>query len=63
MSQRLNVMYDQLLLSATKRWRYRPAFRNGKPVKYRKQINIVLRPPAPGTQPQAPATVPPPGAN
>jgi hypothetical protein len=61
MSQRLNVMYDQLLLSATKRWRYRPAFRNGKAVKYRKQINVVLRPPAPGTQPQAPATVPPPG--
>ena len=45
MSQRLNVMYDQLLLSATKRWRYRPAFRNGKPVKYRKQISVVLRPP------------------
>jgi len=61
MSQRLNVMYDQLLLSATKRWRYRPAFKNGKPVKYRKQINVVLQPPASGTQPQAPATVPPPG--
>jgi len=61
MSQRLNVMYDQLLLSATKRWRYRPAFRNGKPVKYRKQINVVLRPQPPSTQPQAPATVPPPG--
>lgn len=57
MSQRLNVMYDQLLLSATKRWRYRPAFRNGKPVKYRKQISVVLRPPAPGTQPQ-PGTQP-----
>jgi periplasmic protein TonB len=51
MSQKLNVMYDQLLLNATKRWRYRPAFRGGKPVKYRKQISVVLRPPAPGTQP------------
>ena len=60
MNQRVNVMYDQLLLSATKRWRYRPAFRNGKPVKYRKQINVVLRPPVSGTQPQAPSTVPPP---
>jgi tetratricopeptide (TPR) repeat protein len=49
MSQRLNVMYDQLLLSATKHWRYRPAFRNGKPVKYRKQITVVLRPPTPGS--------------
>ncbi|HEY7287592.1 MAG TPA: hypothetical protein VH497_19210 [Vicinamibacterales bacterium] len=57
MSQKLNVMYDQVLLSATKRWRYRPAYRNGKPVKYRKQINVVLRPPAPGTQPQ-PGTQP-----
>jgi hypothetical protein len=51
MTQKLNVLYDQVLLSATKRWRYRPAFRNGKPVKYRKQINVFLRPPAPGTQP------------
>jgi hypothetical protein len=52
MTQKLNVLYDQVLLSATKRWRYRPAFRNGKPVKYRKQINVFLRPPAPGAQPQ-----------
>jgi hypothetical protein len=51
MTQKLNVLYDQVLLSATKRWRYRPAFRNGKPVKYRKQINVFLRQPAPGTQP------------
>jgi TonB family protein len=47
MAQRVNVIYDQLLLSATKRWRYRPAQRNGKPVKYRKLVNIVLRPIAP----------------
>ena len=62
MSQKLNVMYDQVLLSATKRWRYRPAYRNGKPVKYRKQINVFLRPPTPGTQPQQPGTQPQPGA-
>lgn len=42
--QRLNVMYDQLLVRAAKGWRYRPALRNGQPVKYRKQINIVLHP-------------------
>ncbi|HEX7140307.1 MAG TPA: hypothetical protein VF219_20825 [Vicinamibacterales bacterium] len=57
MSQKLNVVYDQLLLSATKRWRYRPAYHSGKPVKYRKQINVFLRPPAPGAQPQ-PGTQP-----
>lgn len=51
MAQRVNVIYDQVLLSATKRWRYRPAQRSGRPVKYRKLINIVLRPAAPGTEP------------
>jgi hypothetical protein len=42
--QHVNVLYDQLLTSAAKRWRYKPAMRNGQPVKYRKQMNIVLRP-------------------
>jgi protein TonB len=42
--QHVNVLYDQLLTGAAKRWRYRPAMRNGQPVKYRKQMNIVLRP-------------------
>jgi len=50
MAQRVNIIYDQVLLSATKRWRYRPAQRGGKPVKYRKLLNIVLRPAAPGTE-------------
>jgi hypothetical protein len=47
MVQHVNVLYDQLLTSAAKRWRYRPAMRNGKPVMYRKQMNIVLRPVSP----------------
>jgi hypothetical protein len=42
--QRLNVMYDQLLLHAARQWRYRPALRSGQPVKYRKQISVVLNP-------------------
>lgn len=50
MAQRVNVVYDQLLLSAAKRWRYRPARLNTKPVKYRKLLNIVLRPATPGTE-------------
>jgi tetratricopeptide (TPR) repeat protein len=48
MAQHVNIIYDQVLLSATKRWRYRPAQRQGKPVKYRKALNIVLRPATPG---------------
>jgi hypothetical protein len=44
MVKHVNVLYDTLLTNAAKRWRYRPATQNGKPVKYRKQMNIVLRP-------------------
>jgi len=50
MAQRVNVIYDQMLMSAAKRWRYQPALRDGKPVTYRKLINIMLRPAAPITQ-------------
>jgi hypothetical protein len=51
MAQRVNVIYDQMLLSAAKRWRYYPALRDGKPVIYRKLINIMLRPAAALSQP------------
>jgi hypothetical protein len=40
----VNVTYDQLLLSAAKRWHYRPAQRAGHAVKYRKVMAIVLTP-------------------
>jgi tetratricopeptide (TPR) repeat protein len=50
MAQRVNVIYDQMLMSAAKRWRYHPALRDGKPVIYRKLINIMLRPSGPGGQ-------------
>ena len=36
--------YDPLLLAAVKDWQYRPALRNGQPVKYQKLIPVVLRP-------------------
>lgn len=51
MAQRVNVIYDQMLMSAAKRWRYHPALRDGKPVAYRKLINIMLRPSPPISQP------------
>jgi hypothetical protein len=50
MAQRINIIYDQVLLNAAKHWRYRPAQRGGQPVKYRKSINVVLRPVVPGTE-------------
>jgi len=36
--------YDPLLLEATKTWKYRPAVFNGEPVKYRKFVEILLKP-------------------
>ena len=39
-----NPAYDRLLLQAAKTWQYRPATLNGKPVKYRKRIQLTLVP-------------------
>ena len=39
-----NPAYDRLVLGATKTWQYQPATLNGKPVKYRKRIQITLVP-------------------
>ena len=38
----LHPMYDTLLLSAAREWRYQPATLGGAPVKFRKTIQIVL---------------------
>jgi TonB family protein len=38
----LHPMYDTLLLSAAREWRYRPATLAGSPVKFRKLIQITL---------------------
>jgi len=40
----INPRYDVLVLNATKAWRYEPATVSGRPVKYRKLINISLKP-------------------
>lgn len=36
--------YDQLALNTAKMWRYRPATLNGIPVKYRKAVQITIKP-------------------
>jgi TonB family protein len=37
-----NPAYDRLLLQAAKSWQYQPATLSGKPVKYRKRIQLTL---------------------
>jgi len=39
-----NPAYDKLVLGAAKSWQYQPATLNGKPVKFRKRIQISLVP-------------------
>jgi protein TonB len=34
--------YDELLIREAKRWTYKPATRNGTPVKYRKMVQVVV---------------------
>lgn len=41
--------YDELLLAATKAWRYRPALCGRQPVKFRRRVQIVAGPP-PGSE-------------
>jgi len=43
-AQSFDAYYDLLLLQAAKRWRYRPATREGVPVKYRKGVQLTLSP-------------------
>jgi TonB family protein len=42
--EKVAPLYDDDLLAAARNWRFRPATVNGKPVKYRKQVRVVLRP-------------------
>ena len=44
MTESVSRQYDGLALAAAKNWRYRPAMLNGAPVKYRKTIQISVKP-------------------
>ena len=43
-TQSVTRQYDVLALAAAKTWRYRPAMLNGVPVRYRKAVQINVRP-------------------
>jgi TonB family protein len=40
-------VYDQLALAAARNWRFRPATMNGMPVKYRKAVQVTIKPTGP----------------
>jgi TonB family protein len=44
MTQPVSRQYDGLAIAAAKNWRYRPAMLNGVPVKFRKTVQISIKP-------------------
>jgi TonB family protein len=44
MVESVHTVYDALLLSAARTWKYEPATLDGKPVRYMKLIEVVLKP-------------------
>jgi len=43
MSASVTPAYDQLVIAATRNWRYKPATQNGVPVKFRKTVQIAIK--------------------
>ena len=43
MRESVNPRYDTLLVAAAKTWQYRPALLNGKPVMYRKMVQVDVK--------------------
>ena len=44
MVERLAPFYDDALVQAAHSWRFEPARRNGEPVRFRHQIEVIMRP-------------------
>jgi len=44
MTQSINSQYDAMAVAAAKHWRYEPATLNGTPVKYRKAVQVSVKP-------------------
>jgi outer membrane biosynthesis protein TonB len=44
MTGSISAAYDTLALNAVRTWRYKPATMNGVPVKFRKVVQIAIRP-------------------
>ena len=44
MTASVTPAYDQLVIAATRNWRYKPATQNGTPVKFRKTVQITIKP-------------------
>jgi hypothetical protein len=40
MPMSIDMMYDQMVIAAAKKWMYQPATLDGKPVKYVKRLSI-----------------------
>ena len=40
--QSIGTWYDELLVREAKRWSYKPATKDGAPVKYRKLMQVVV---------------------
>jgi hypothetical protein len=45
MRESVHPMYDTLVLTSAKDWRYQPAMLQGKPVRYRKMIQVNVQRP------------------
>jgi TonB family protein len=43
LNKSIHPLYDAMLLSAAKRWKYQPATRNGAPIEYQKHLAIEVR--------------------
>jgi TonB family protein len=41
--QSVDQRYDELLMAAARAWRYTPAYKDGRPVKFLKRIQVIVQ--------------------